>query len=339
MIMIIMALGAVAGGIDRIMGNRFGYGKKFEEGFQYLGPTALSMVGIICLAPLVSGTLGKLIIPVYRFLGVDPAMFGSLLAIDMGGYQLSMELAENPMIGRYAGIVAASVFGCTIVFTVPVGMGLIEERDRTVFARGIMLGLAAMPAALIAGGAVCGLGFWEILHQNLPVLVLALLLGIGLYRVPDGMVKGLVLAAVTYMTGFVVIPGMAPVEEAMAVVSSIGVVLLGSLPVTEFLQRILKRPCTVLGAKIGLDSISVLGLLVSIVSPIPALAMMKDMNEKGKLVNVAYMVSAASMLAAHLGFTVSTEPDMLPVLLISKAAGCTAAVLLGLVLPEADGIG
>lgn len=45
-IMIIMALGAVAGGIDRILGNRFGYGKKFEEGFQYLGPTALSMVGI-----------------------------------------------------------------------------------------------------------------------------------------------------------------------------------------------------------------------------------------------------------------------------------------------------
>ena len=99
-IMIIMALGAVAGGIDRILGNRFGYGKKFEEGFQYLGPTALSMVGIICLAPLVSGTLGRLIIPVYRFLGVDPAMFGSFLAIDMGGYQLSMELAENPLIGR-----------------------------------------------------------------------------------------------------------------------------------------------------------------------------------------------------------------------------------------------
>ena len=111
---------------------------------------------------------------------------------------------------------------------------------------------------------------------------------------------GLVLAAVTYMTGFVVIPGMAPIEEAMAVVSSIGVVLLGSLPVTEFLQRRLKRPCTALGARMGLDSISVLGLLVSIVSPIPALVMMKDMNTFGKLVNVAYMVSSASMLAAHL---------------------------------------
>lgn len=53
-IMIIMAAGAVIGGIDRIMGNRLGYGKRFEEGFMYLEPTALSMVGIICLAPLVS---------------------------------------------------------------------------------------------------------------------------------------------------------------------------------------------------------------------------------------------------------------------------------------------
>ena len=142
---------------------------------------------------------------------------------------------------------------------------------------------------------------------------------------------GLVLAAVTYMTGFVVIPGMAPIEEAMAVVSSIGVVLLGSLPVTEFLQRRLKRPCTALGARMGLDSISVLGLLVSIVSPIPALVMMKDMNTFGKLVNVAYMVSSASMLAAHLGFTVSTEPDMLPALLVSKLAGCAAAIALGFI--------
>lgn len=344
-IMIIMAVGAIVGGIDRIMGNRFGYGRKFEEGFLYLGPTALSMVGIICLAPLVSGTLGRAVIPFYRFLGVDPAMFGSLLAIDMGGYQLSMELASDPMIGRYAGIVASSVFGCTVVFTIPVGMGLVEEKDRSLFARGIMVGLAAMPAALLAGGLVIGMGIGQILHQNLPVLVLSVLLAVGLFWIPERMVKGfelfaflikavitggLILAAVAYMTGLVLLPGMAPVEEAMAVVSSIGVVLLGSLPVTEFLQRVLKRPCTALGARIGLDSMGILGLLVSIVSPIPALTMLKDMNTKGKIVNVAYMVSSASMLAAHLGFTVSAQPDMLPALLTAKMAGSAAAIVLGL---------
>lgn len=350
-IMMIMAIGVVVGGLDRIMGNRLGYGKKFEEGFMYLGPTALSMVGIICLAPLISGTLGRGIVPLYRLLGVDPAMFGSLLAIDMGGYQLSMELAVNPVIGRYAGIVAASVFGCTIVFTIPVGMSLIEERDRPAFAKGIMLGLAAMPAALLAGGVMCGLGLGQILHQNLPVLILACLLAAGLIRVPEKMVKGfegfaflvkgiitagLMLAAVNDMTGLSVLPGMAPIKEAMAVVSSIGVVLLGSLPVTEFLQRVFKKPCTALGARFGLDSVSVLGLFVSIVSPIPALVMMKDMNARGKLVNVAYMVSSASMLAAHLGFTVSVEPDMLPALLISKAVGCAAAIVLGFILSRQE---
>ena len=35
--MIIMAAGVVLGGVDRILGNRLGYGEKFEEGFKLLG--------------------------------------------------------------------------------------------------------------------------------------------------------------------------------------------------------------------------------------------------------------------------------------------------------------
>ena len=46
-IMWIMAVGAVLGGVDRIAGNRFGLGKRFEEGFTLLGPTALSMSGCL----------------------------------------------------------------------------------------------------------------------------------------------------------------------------------------------------------------------------------------------------------------------------------------------------
>ena len=129
-LMIIMAAGAVAGGIDRMLGNKRGYGAKFEEGFLFLGPTALSMAGMMCLAPVLSRALGRIVIPFYRIIGADPGMFGSLLAIDMGGYQLAKELAQNPRIGSYAGIVAAAIFGCTIVFTIPVGMGIIEKQDR-----------------------------------------------------------------------------------------------------------------------------------------------------------------------------------------------------------------
>lgn len=88
-IMWLMAFGAVLGGLDRILGNRFGLGKRFEEGFELLGATALSMAGIICLVPLLTLLLEKTVVPFWNFLGLDPAMLGGIIAIDMGGFQLA----------------------------------------------------------------------------------------------------------------------------------------------------------------------------------------------------------------------------------------------------------
>ena len=95
-ILYIMAAGVVIGGLDKIFGNKFGLGEKFEQGFQYLGPMALSMVGIICLAPVLASGLETTVAPLCRMIGVDPAMLGGLLAIDMGGYQLAMDLSADP---------------------------------------------------------------------------------------------------------------------------------------------------------------------------------------------------------------------------------------------------
>ena len=126
-LMIVIAAGVVLGGIDRLCGNRLGLGQQFEKGFQLLGPMALSMAGMICLAPVLADGLGRVVAPFCRLTGVDPAMFGSLLAIDMGGYQLAKELAADPLVGSYAGLVASSMFGCTLVFTIPVGMGMAAQ--------------------------------------------------------------------------------------------------------------------------------------------------------------------------------------------------------------------
>ncbi len=337
----IMAAGVVLGGIDRILGSPKGYGKKFEEGFLFLGPTALSMAGMICLAPVLADTLGKLILPIYSLIGVDPAMFGGFLAIDMGGYQLAGRLAGDPLLGEYAGIVTASIFGCTIVFTIPVGMGIVTEEDKPLFAQGIMIGLMVMPVSLIVGGLVCGLGPLVILHQNLPILLLALIILIGLKLAPSKMIRGfslfasgiqilvtvgLILAAVASLTGFCPLPSMTSLEDALSVVASIGIVMLGSLPIAELLTRLLKRPFMWLGLKCGMNSISVAGFLVGIVSAIPAITMIKHMDKRGKVANVAFLVSAASMLAAHLGFTLSSAPDMVPALLAAKLSGAILSI-------------
>lgn len=345
--MVIMAISAVIGGIDRIRGNKWGYGAKFEEGFLFLGPTALSMAGMICLAPVLSDILGAAVVPFYRMIGADPGMFGSLLAIDMGGYELAKELAADPRIGSYAGIVVAAIFGCTVVFTIPVGMGMMKDEDKGFFARGIMLGLVTMPVGLLVGGLLSGLTVVECIRQNLPVLALSVLLLTGLWKIPERMIRGfcifakgiqwmitvgLVLGAVEYLCGVSLVKGMTPLTEAMEVVSSIGIVMLGSLPAAEFLQRILRTPFLLLGKRLGMNPAGMTGLLVGMVSVIPALSMFRDMDEKGKVVNGAFLVSAASMLAAHAGFTLSREPEMLGAMLLAKLCGGLAAFGLAMLL-------
>lgn len=344
-LMMVMAAGAVLGGVDRMAGNRLGLGEQFEKGFQLLGSMALSMVGMICLAPVLADVLGRIIVPLYQAIGVDPAMFGSFLAIDMGGYQLAGELAADPRIGSYAGLIVSAIFGCTLVFTIPVGMGMIRASDRELFARGIMLGLAAMPVGLIAGGLACGLALRVCLWQNLPIFFLSLLLLIGLWKIPHRMVKGfcaaadgikcvitvgLVLAAVESLTGWNPVPGMAPIGEAMSVVGSVGVVMLGSLPMAELLRRALDRPFRWLGGKLGMDAQSMTGMLVGLVTALPALSAFDRMNSRGKVAVGAFLVSGTSLLAAHLGFVVSTEPELLGALIAAKLNGALVAAALAI---------
>ena len=110
----VMAICALIGGADQLAGNKFGLGRRFEDGFQLLGPTALSMAGLICITPLLSLGLEHTVVPLYRILHLDPGMLGGVLAIDMGGYQLCKELAQDPAIGRYGGIIVGATLGCTI---------------------------------------------------------------------------------------------------------------------------------------------------------------------------------------------------------------------------------
>lgn len=103
-IMYIMVLFMIIGGIDKCIGNKLGLGEQFEEGIMAMGSLALSMVGIITLAPVLANLLSPIVVPVYELLGADPAMFATtLLANDMGGFALAQQLANDPQAGLFAG--------------------------------------------------------------------------------------------------------------------------------------------------------------------------------------------------------------------------------------------
>lgn len=348
-LMYLMAFGAVLGGFDRILGNRFGFGAKFEEGFQLLGPVALSMAGIICLAPIIADFSQKMIAPLFSVLRMDPGICGGILAVDSGGYQLAMELAVDPAVGQYAGIVIAATFGCTITFTIPVGMGALATEDQRDFAAGLLIGLAVLPASLIVGGLLGGLSFTQIVYQSLPVLIISMGLLYGLLKNSGKMIRyfttfsrgirivttlGLTIGAFQHLTGLELFPTLSPLTEAMETVCAIGIVLLGCLPMSELTMRILHKPVRLIGRRLKLNEVSTSALLIGIIIAMPALTMLKDMDKRGRIVNGAFLVCGASAFSAHLGFTLGVSPEMVMPLLATKLVGAVCAAAIAIIITK-----
>lgn len=343
----LLAAGALVGGLDCLFGNRLGLGDRFEEGFRLLGPTALSMAGILCLSPLLVRGLSLTLSPLWRAFGLDPAMLGGFIPIDMGGYQAAVGLSSDPAVGLYAGILVSSTLGCTLAFTIPMGMGLLEPKDTKAFSQGILIGLVPMPAAQILGGLSSGMKFLSLLTESLPVLLLSAALMLGLRFAPQKTLKlfggfarliralslvGLTLGAVQYIGNITLLPALMPLDEAMQVVASIGIVMLGSLPAAELLRRGLSKPFCALGRKLRMDDRSFAALLVGFVSATPAIRMIRETDERGKTMNAAFLVCGASALAAHLGFTMAVERSMLLPLLLTKLVGGLMGAALALFL-------
>lgn len=338
----VMAAFAVAGAIDRIFGNRWGLGKEFEEGILAMGSLALAMVGIVCLAPVLASLLKPVIVPVFAFLGADPAMFaGTILACDMGGGALAVELAASHQAAMLGGVLTGSMLGATVVFTIPVAMGILEEKDRPVMAQGILCGIVTIPLGVLAGGLTAGFPIGMVLRNLIPIVIIAALIALGLWRAENAMVRGfevfgkLVVAVVTVglaaavveaLTGFVIIPGMAPISEGFETVGTIAIVLAGAFPLVFVITKLLRKPLMAAGRWLGINDAAAAGLIASLANSIATFGMVKDMNRRGKVVNIAFAVSAAFVFGDHLGFTAGFAPEMIGPMIVGKLVGGVSAI-------------
>ena len=343
-----MAVFALLGGLDRILGGRFGLGSRFEEGILSMGSLALAMVGIVSLAPVLAGILKPIVVPVYRLLGADPAMFaGTLLACDMGGGPLARQLTADPQAADLGGVITGSMLGATVVFTIPVAMGILEEEDRPAMAKGILCGMVAIPFGILAGGLTAGYAFSMVLRNLVPIVLMALLIALGLWRAEKAMVAaftafgkilvavvtvGLSGAIIQALTGFAVIPGLAPISEGFETVGTIAIVLAGAFPLVYVLTRVLNKPLMALGKLLGINEPASAGLIASLANSIATFGMVKDMDDRGKVVNIAFAVPAAFVFGDHLGFTAGFAPELLPAMIVGKLVGGVVALGVALLL-------
>ena len=349
-LLLIMAIFAILGALDRILGNRFGLGEKFEEGITAMGSLALAMLGIICLAPVLASLLKPVVVPVFRLLGADPAMFaGSILACDMGGGALAQQMTEDPQAALFGGVICGSMLGATIVFTIPVSLGILRAEDRPYLAKGILAGLVTIPVGLLAGGLVMGMPILKILGNLVPIVLIAGLIALGLWRAENAMIKGFgifgkgIIALITVglaagifegVTGIRLIPGLASVEEGFHTVGEIAIVLAGAFPLVAVLTRVLRKPLLKLGITLGVNETAAAGLLASLANSIATFNLLKDMDGRGKVVNIAFAVSAAFVFGDHMGFTAGFAPEVLPAMIVSKLAGGISAVVVALWLTK-----
>lgn len=345
-IVYIMTVFMVLGALDRILGGRFGLSAQFEEGIQAMGSLALAMVGVICLAPVLAGLLRPVLGPVFRVFGADPAMFaGSVLACDMGGAPLARELAATPEAGLFSGIIVGSMLGPTIVFTIPVALGIIREEDRPFLAKGVLAGVVTVPVGCFAGGLTAGFPLMMTVRNLIPIVIFALLIALGLWKFERGMIRGfavfgrfvvivitigLAAAIVEKLTGFTVIPGMAPLSDGIEVVGDIAIVLAGAFPLVYAVTKIFSKPLMKLGGLLGMNDAAAAGMVATLANNIPMFGMMKDMDRRGKLLNVAFAVSGSFVFGDHLGFTAGFAPELLAPMIVGKLAGGVTAVALAL---------
>ena len=348
----LMAGFAVLGAIDRIFGNRWGLGKEFEEGILAMGSLALAMVGIVSLAPVLANVLKPVVVPIYGFLGADPAMFaGTILASDMGGGALAAQMTADPQAAALGGVLTGSMLGATIVFTIPVAMGILREEDRPAMAKGILCGIVTIPVGVLIGGLAAGFSLGMVLRNLIPIVLIAVLIALGLWRAERAMVKGfelfgkfvvivvtvgLAAAIVEELTGYAIIRGMAPISEGFATVGTIAIILAGAFPLVFVLTKLLRKPLMAVGRFLGINDAAAAGLIASLANSIATFGLVKDMNERGKVVNIAFAVSAAFVFGDHLGFTAGFAQEMIGPMILGKLAGGISAVAVALWLTKKD---
>lgn len=349
-IIVIIIVFLCFGAFDYLLGNKIGLGEQFVKGFKAMGSLTLAMVGIISIAPVLATFLAPIITPVYTWFGADPAAFANtILAIDMGGYALAKEMSLSPEAEVFSWVFLGTMMGVTIVFTIPVALGIIEKEDQPFFARGILIGLMTVPIGCFIGGMVAKLDIIMMIRNLLPTIIFSGFIALGLWWIPNKMIAGFKVFAkgveVVAIIGLVaisiettmkvtILPNMTPLGEGMYIVGTIAIILAGAFPMVTFITKVFQKPLQKIGSFIGINKHAVAGLATSLAHIIPMFVMLKDMDERGKVITVAFAVSGAFVFGSHLGFVAGMEKEMTLALIIGKLTGGLSAVILALIITK-----
>ncbi len=337
---------AVIAGLDRIFGNKIGLGEELEKAVSMIAPLALSMAGILVLAPSISHLLQNVsgYFPDFLDFSVVPSL---IFANDMGGAHLAHDLAKNESMGYFNGLVTASMMGATVSFTIPFSIQVTKKENHSDIFFGILCGMITIPAGLLVSGLISGLAVTDLLLNLIPLIVMVLVIGIGIIKFEKLTIKifsalalvikavitaGLIFGIIEFLTGKALIPHMDNLTNAMDIIINIMCIMAGALPLFFVLKKLLSPVLKKLGNKLGVNETSAFGFLTTIGTSVPTFEMMDKMDKKGIVLNSAFAVSASFAFVDHLAFTVSFNENYILPMIVGKLISGVLAVIIANIL-------
>ncbi|MBM7649282.1 ethanolamine transporter [Bacillus ectoiniformans] len=210
----IIMICAVLGAFAAIKNPEDGLGKEFMSGLHAIGYIFIPAAGIMASIPYLSWFIDTVVGPLFNFLGADPAIAATaILATDMGGYQLANVLKESYE-GWIMAMIVGYMAGATIVFSIPVGLAMLDRRDHKYMALGVMSGVLTIPIGAFIASVLTllfntevrevidttsdstyefVLSYGKIMLNLLPLLGFVVVIAAGLKFFPKMMISGFML--------------------------------------------------------------------------------------------------------------------------------------------------
>lgn len=338
---LIMLILCLIGLLDKILNNRLGLVEAFDKGINSMGNIAMSMIGFYCIAIALIQNNVDIITKISNNSSFDPSIIiGSILAPDMGGFSIISGL-NNEFFLIFSGVVLTSTLGQTISFQLPIFLASLKKDDLQPFISGLVYGILSLPLVLIA--VALYLQIPHLLINLLPILLLCLVLIIALYFSYEKTIFVLTLFGYIIRTVSIILFAMvvlqlffntlsftnsALISEAMVIVLRMCIVVCGSMILSDIIIKKFSKVIFMIGQKLGINSTSVIGLLLSFGTSIAMVPLFSQMDNKGKMMNAAFSVSGAYVFGGQLGFISSVVNNQgVLIYMVSKIAAGILAVI------------
>ena len=211
----------------------------------------------------------------------------------------------------------------------------------------LLCGIATIPIGCFVAGLFCKLNIWALIINLLPLIVFSVVVFAALILFPKICIKvfsvfgffvkvlaviGLLCAIFTFLTKIEISPYLDTLENAAFICVNACVTLSGALPLMFIVIKLLNKPLNKLGSKLGINGVSAVAFLGSLVTNASTFGVMDKMDKKGTVLNSAFAVSASFVFGSHLALTMAFDTNHIAPMIIGKLISGICAVILALLV-------